>query len=85
MSPPDWAVLCFLRSLVGFMHMADQGIPEINRRLLEMDDGEIGDGSPDVLLAGNEVAAEDLANGMGESVQPGDKHFVVQEKNPRVH
>ena len=60
-------------------------IPDINKKLVEMDDGEVAEGSPDFAPAGNEVAAEDLSSGMGEKGQTDDKRFLVKEKTPRVH
>lgn len=54
--------------------------PDINKKLLEMDDGEVAaEGSPDFEPAGNEVGAEDLSNGMSGDMQPKDVRFRVEE------
>ena len=60
-------------------------IPDINKNLIEMDDGEVAEGTPDFSPSGNEIAADDLSSGMGEKDQTGDKRFLVKEKTPRVH
>lgn len=60
-------------------------IPDINKKLLEMDDGEVADGSPDFAPAGNEVATDDLSRGMGKKNQTDDKRLLIKEKTPRTH
>ena len=66
--------------------MTNNEMPDINKRFLEMDNGEIaeGPGSEDI-ATGNEVAGEDLAHGMGEAPEMKPDAFVATEDKPQTH
>lgn len=66
--------------------MTNNEIPDINKILLEMDGGEVSEEeSVDFSPSGNEVGADDLLAGMGESVELSEKSFVVEEETPQIH
>ncbi|MEK7515431.1 MAG: hypothetical protein AAB555_00655 [Patescibacteria group bacterium] len=65
-------------------------IPDIDKKLVGMDDEEVAEeDSADIQPSGNEAAAADIEKEMGgrmkEVARKDDKRFLVKEKTPRVH